>query len=219
VLSADPSSTSPQQLRGKAVGITRFGGLPHVAARLALGAWGLDAEGDVQYLQMGGVPEILAGMQQGVVVGGAYAPPTNIRAQKLGFRVLGDLGKMGIPYQSGVLVGTLPYAEARPEAVRRVVMALLEGIKLSLTDDEAMRAAIVKYTRLDDPEMLAETVNSYRDVVQKVPYPSHEGLQTVLNLLAEDDPRARTVRPEDVVHTSALAQLEREGFLRQLYGE
>jgi NitT/TauT family transport system substrate-binding protein len=215
----DPSITRPEQLRGKTIGITRFGGLPHVAARLALSAWGLDPASDVSYLQLPGTPEILAAMQQGIVAGGAYAPPTNLRAQRLGFRVLGDLNAMGIPYQSGVLVATPAYVEANPEAARRVIRALSEAIKVSLTDDEAARAAIAKYTRTDDDDLIAEALRSYRAGVQRIPYPSSEGLQTVLDFLAEDDPRVRAVRPQDVVNTALLEQVEREGFFRQLYGE
>ena len=219
VFMVDPSITRPEQLRGQTIGITRFGGLPHVAARLALTAWGMDPVADVSYLQMGGTPEILAAMQQGLVIGGAYAPPTNLRAQQLGFRVLGDLNTMGIPYQSGVLVSTESYVEANPEAVRRAIRGLLEGIKVSLTDDAATLAAMAKYTRTEDTETLAEALRSYRSGVQKYPYPTAEGLQTVLSFLAEEDSRARGVRLQDFVNTAALEQLDREGFLRELWGE
>jgi NitT/TauT family transport system substrate-binding protein len=214
-----PSITSPEQLRGQTIGITRFGGQPHVAARLALKAWGLDPDADVQYLQLGGVAEIMAATQSGTVAGGVYSPPTNVRAQKLGLRMLGDLGQMGIPYQGSVLVGLQPYLDANPEVVRRFERALLEGIKLSLTDDAATYAALAKFTRTEDPELLDATIAYYRSVVQRVPYPTLEGLQTVLDDLAETDPRARTIQPGDVVDTTVLEQLDREGYLKQLYGE
>src|SRR5918911_1318310 len=140
----DPAITTPEQLRGKAVGITKFGAQSHSGARLALRKWGLNPDSDVQYLQLGGVPEILAGMESGAVQGGVYTPPTNVRARKLGFRVLGDLGQMGIPFQGTGLIGLQPYLEANPEVVRRAVKALGEGIKLYLTDDEASRVALGK---------------------------------------------------------------------------
>ncbi|HLH26217.1 MAG TPA: ABC transporter substrate-binding protein [Chloroflexota bacterium] len=213
----DPSITSPEQLRGKPVGITRFGGQPHVAARLALKKWGLDPDRDVQYLQLGGTPEILAAMQSGTVVGGAFAPPTNVRAQRLGFRVLGDLGQMDIPYQAGVLAGMQSYLEANPEATRRFVQAMLDAIQVSLTDDASTYAVLAKYTRTDDPDLLHTTIDYYRQVVSRVPYPTLEGLQTVLDDLAESDPRARTVRPEQLVNTTALEQLDRAGYIQRLY--
>jgi hypothetical protein len=109
--------------------------------------------------------------------------------------------------------------EANPEVIRRMVRVFLESLKISLTDDEAMRAAMGKYSQIDDPEMLAEAITRYRSHAQKVPYPTPEGMQTILNLLGEEDPRARTIRPQDLINTAALEQLEREGYLKQLWGE
>lgn len=215
----EPSITRPEQLRGKPIGISRLGGQPHIAARLALRQWGLNPDTDVQYLQLGGVPEILAGMQSGAVVGGVFTPPTNLRAQRLGYRVLGDLGQMHIPYQSTVVIGQQPWVEAHPEATRRFLRAVVEGIKVYLTDDEASRAALAKYTRTDDPALLDETIAYYRTIVERRPYPTLAGLQTVLDEIAAADPRARTVKPEDVVNTAPLAELDASGFIARLYEE
>lgn len=215
----DPSITSPEQLRGKAVGITRFGGQPHTAARMALRYWGLDPENDVQYLQLGGVPEIMAGMQQGVVVGGAFSPPTNVRAQRLGFRQLGDIAQMGLPYQGECLVALQPYLEANPDVARAVMLSVLEGMKLSLTDEPTTLEVMGKYTKLEEPELLQATLAHYRTVVKRQPYPTPEGLQMLIDLQAETDPRARAIQPQELINTTALQQLEREGVFKQLWGE
>jgi NitT/TauT family transport system substrate-binding protein len=213
----DPAITAPEQLRGKAIGITRFGAQPHIGARLALKKWGLDPATDVQYLQLGGVPEILGAMRTGAVVGGALSLPTNVVAQRLGFRVLGDVSRMDIPYQASTMTSLQPYLEANPDVARRMTRTLLEGIKLSLEDETAARAAVATYTRLDDAEMLDATMETYRNTVQRIPYPSVEGLQTILDELAESDPRAHAVQPERLVNTTALDELSREGFVEQLY--
>jgi NitT/TauT family transport system substrate-binding protein len=215
----DQSIARPEDLKGKLIGISRFGGQPHVGARLALKKWGLDPNNDVQYLQLGGVAEILAGMQTGAVVGGVFSPPTNVRAQRLGFRVLGDLAQMDVGYQSDVLVSMQPYIEANPEVVRRVVRALVEAIKVAQTDDALAVSAMSKYTRIEEQDILSETVAYIRSVLKRAPYPSLTALQNHLDEVAETDPRAREVRPPQLVNTTALEQLEREGFIKQLYGE
>ena len=214
----DPSITNPAQLRGKPIGISRLGTQAHVSARLALKKWGIEPD-EVQFVQLGGVPEILAGMQAGAVVGGAFSPPTNIRARQAGFHALGDLAQMGIPYQSTGLVALQPYVDANPEASRRVVRALLEGIKLLHTDDAATRAALGKVTQTDDVAVLDETIAYYRELTPRAPYPTLEGLQTGLDDLAETNPAARALQPRQLVNTSILEALEREGFLKQLYGD
>ena len=215
----DPSITSPEQLRGKPLGITRFGGQPHVGARLALKKWGLNPDTDVQWQQLGEVQGILAGMQQGIVVGGSFSPPTNVQARRLGFRMLGDLSQMDITYQSSVLVGMQPYVEGNPEVVRRFARAIVEAIKVSLTDEATTRAALGKVTRLDDAELLDEALDYYRRVVARSPYPAPEGLQTVLDDLAEQEPQVRSIRPQEFINTAALEQIDREGFIKQVWGE
>jgi NitT/TauT family transport system substrate-binding protein len=217
VFMVQPSITSPEQLRGQIIGITRFGGQPHTAVRLALRGWGLDPDNDVQYLQLGGVAEIMAATLSGQVAGGSYSPPTNVQARKEGLRVLSDPARTGLPYPGSILEALQPYLEANPQAVRRVVQAMLEGIKVSAEDDAATYATLAKYTKTDDRELLAATVDFYRSILDKVPYQRPEGVQTVLDDLAENDPRAASTRPEELVNTDALAQLDREGFLKQLY--
>ena len=64
---------------------------------------------------------------------------------------------------------------------------------------------------------LAATVVFYRSILDKAPYQRPEAVQTVLDDAAESDPRAATIRPEELINTDALAQLDREGFLKQLY--
>jgi len=44
-------------------------------------------------------------------------------------------------------------------------------------------------------------------------------VQIVLDDMTLSDPRARAVRPNELVNTTALEQLEREGFLERLYGQ
>ena len=218
VFIAVPSITSPEQLRGQAIGITRFGGLPHVAARLALKHWGLDPTNDVQYLQLGGTPEIVAAMQAGAVVGGAMTPPTNLPARKLGFRRARRPGPDGHSLPGGRGFGLQPYLAANPEVTRRLVRALLEGVKIALTDD-THAASLSKFTKLDDPELLSETIPYLRRVMHREGYPTMAGLQSLLDDIAESDPRARDVRPEQLVDTSVLDEVLETGFLKQLYGE
>ena len=219
VFVVNPRITRPEQLRGETLGITRFGAQPHVAARLALKHWGLDPDSDVHYLQLGGPPQIVAAMQSGVVAGAALALPTSVRARQLGFRELGDVGQMGVEYQADAFVGVQSYVDGNPEVVRRMVRALLGGIKLSLTDDAAARAALVKYTQLEEPELIDETIAHSRAIMRRDGRPSLAGLQAILNDLAETDPRARTIRPEQLVNLAAIQQAEADGFLKQLYGE
>jgi hypothetical protein len=82
-----------------------------------------------------------------------------------------------------------------------------------------MHEAVAKYTRTDDLESLDEAIAYYRSVVQRIPYPTLGGIQTILDDLAQSDAAARAVQPGQMVNTAALEQLEREGLFRQVYGD
>jgi NitT/TauT family transport system substrate-binding protein len=71
-----PDISSPQDLRGKTFGVSRFGSLTDLGLRKAVGEFGLDANKDIKMIQTGGVPEILLFMQQGVIKGGLISSPT-----------------------------------------------------------------------------------------------------------------------------------------------
>jgi len=66
-LFVQPSIKRHEDLKGKALGITRYGASTDVSLRAFLKKYRLERERDVKILQMGGQPEILAGMQAGVV--------------------------------------------------------------------------------------------------------------------------------------------------------
>jgi hypothetical protein len=129
------------------------------------------------------------------------------------------VSRMDIPYQASTMTSLQPYLEANPEVARRMARALMQGIKVSLDDETTARAAVAKYTQVDDAEMLDTTMEFYRRTVEKIPYPSLEALQTILDDLAESEPRARSVQPRELINTTALEQLEREGFMKQLWGQ
>ena len=63
------SIRSPEDLKGKSIGISRFGSVSDVAARELLKGLGLRPMEDVKILQVGGASERAAGFSRGVIAG------------------------------------------------------------------------------------------------------------------------------------------------------
>jgi hypothetical protein len=88
------------------------------------------------------------------------------------------------------------------------------------TDKEATIKALSHYMGSGlDRETLEK---SYENVMTetmypKKQYPSLEGLKTVLNDIAERDPRAKTAKPEQFVDMSFIRELDQSGFIDALY--
>lgn len=202
----------PQDLRGKKLGITTFGSATDLALRLALKHWGLKPEGDVNILQIRGVPEILSAMQSGVIQGGTVSPPTNMMAIKAGFRELAYLPKLGISFQHTTLSTTRRQLASNRELALKVMRSYGLAIRRIKTDKPFALKVLAKYFRTNDQEVLDYTYNTGFPLFQEIPYPTLQGIQSMLDFLGEKDPKARQAKPGEFVDTSLLEEIEKAGL-------
>lgn len=209
-LMVDPRISSPAQLKGKRIGITRFGSSTDFLARAALRRWGISPE-EVTILQFGGIPEILAALKVGAVQAGAMGPPLHTQARKAGFTQLVDLGEL-TPYQTGVLTTSRAYIAANEAGVRDLIAAFIEAIRFAKANRAETLRIVGRFTRTTDREELEEGYNVF--VVkqfQDIPRVSLAGIQAVLDELATRNPRARGARPEQFVDLRFLKPYEAGG--------
>lgn len=215
-----PEIKTLEGLKGKKIGISRFGTSDDFLLRYALTQWNLRADRDVAMIQLGGSLEILAGLSSGSVDGGLLSSPLHLRAAKLGFSLLADLSTAGIDYQGAGAVTTRSFVRENPDVVRRYVRAYVEGLHRLKTDKNFSVKVLAKYTRINEPETLEETYQHYAlRVMPKIPYPTAKGIQTVLDEIALRNPKAKTLSPANFTDVTFLKELEQSGFIKTLYGE
>src|SRR5215467_12022144 len=94
-----PEIKTPEDLKGKKLGISRFGALSETAVGIFLDRHGLKRGTDVAILQLGGLPEIITAMEKGSIDAGFASPPNSSRAKRLGMRELFDIDTLGIELQ------------------------------------------------------------------------------------------------------------------------
>ncbi|MBI1893671.1 MAG: ABC transporter substrate-binding protein [Candidatus Rokubacteria bacterium] len=208
---------SVAELKGKRIGITRIGSSTHTATLVALGNAGLKP-GDYQVLPLMEVPNILTALIAGQIDAGIVSPPTNSRARRSGFNELVNLAREGPEYPSVGLATTRSYIKANEETVARFVRSYAEAIHLFKTSKPAAIRVLQRYTKVTDPEVLEDTHTQFRDYLESIPEVSRKGLATLLNELAEKEPKARQAKPEDFLDTRFIAALEKEGFFQKLWG-
>lgn len=219
-LMVKPEIKSPQDLKGRRLGITRFGTSDDFVMRYILMKWGLKPDRDVTLLQMGGSQETLAGMVAGRIDGGSLSAPLNLKAQQRGFQMLVDSSALGLEYQGAGVVTTRSYVRDKPEVIRRYLRAYVEGLHRLKTDRDFSLNVLAKYTRTTERDMLEETYRHYAlDVMPRVPYPTLKGIQTVLTEMGAQNPRARDLAPASLVDLTYLKELEASGFIAALYGD
>ncbi len=210
--------TRPDQFKGKAVGVTRYGSATDFAMRYALDKYGIDANKEVAVLQLGNQPAQLAALEAGKVQGAMLSMPTSVRAKKLGFPMLADLQMLGLEYQHTSIATSRALLKSKPELARDFMRAYVEGIHYAKTHRRESIEIIAKYLRTDDKEVLDDTYDSIiQTLVPEKPYPTLKGIQIILREFGSKDPAARSARPEQFVDTTILKELESSGFIDKLY--
>jgi NitT/TauT family transport system substrate-binding protein len=213
-----PEIRDYSDLRGKRLGITRLGASTDAAARFALTKWGLRPDEDVTILQMGGVPEILAGMHSGAVQAGVLSSPTNLHARQAGFHELADLGTIGLDYPQTAIGTTRSFLRTNEDVVRRFLRATVEAVHVMKTDPERSKAVFGKWTDTTDPTMLEGAYRAYVDKTESVPYIKPAAMQLAVDEVAQTDPRAASARLEEFMDNRYVEELESSGFVRQVLG-
>ncbi len=209
-----PGIETVEDLRGKTIGVTNLKAISDTAARLAMRHVGLEPDVDVFTRRTGGLAESLAGIETGTLDAASISVPVVFEARKRGYHELLSLAAMRIPFLIGAIGATKAVLAERPELGERYLRAIAEGVSRLKTDRDFAMDVIGKYTNLEDPELLGATVDYYRPLWPLDPYPERDTVQAVLD--EEDNPAARTTRPEDVTDTRFAEALRQSGFLDRL---
>ena len=212
-----PDISKPEDLKGKKLGVSRFGAFSDTVLRYALKKWGLEVGKDITILQTGGIPEILAAMKAGLVSGGPLSPPTDLKARREGYKELVDLGQI-LDYPQTCIAASRRYVQSSREEVRGYIKVAIEAVHLMYTNKDLATRVFGKYSRTTDKEILEAAYHTYLDKTDKVPYIKPSAVKLAIDLLAEQDPRFKTARPEDFIDNSIVREIEESGFVKELYG-
>ena len=216
-LVARPEIKTPAELRGKRVGVSRFGAGADRATRLLLSKLGLNPEKDVVLVQVGGTPTRLAALAANTIDATIVEPPDHKRAQDAGMRVLANMEEMNVPFQHTGLVTSRAQLAKSPDVSRRVMKSFVEGIHLATVNPEIAKQAFRKYLRLQQEREQDDAYQVLRSFLPRKPYPTIEGFKAVLAELAEQLPAAKSADPKDFVDTRFLEELDRSGYIDGLY--
>ncbi len=210
---AGPSITAIKQLKGKRVAVSRFGSGSHFQTNLALKDGGLDPEKDVTVLQIGNSAARMAAILGGTVDGTIMAADFVPKAKKAGFNILADLAdtKIEYPFLSVHMLGS--YTDRNLRIVKAVIKGMSESIRALQSDPVVAKAAIRAALRTDDVETIDYALLRSVQVLDRRPFPTQAGIQTVLDELGKEA-KGKNWKFDDFVDLRALRELEKEGFFK-----
>jgi NitT/TauT family transport system substrate-binding protein len=213
-----PEIRTVADLKGKRLGITRFGTVTDSMSRLLVGRLGLDPDKDVSYVQVGDVPVLLASLSTGRIIDGAIIqPPYYLKVVASGMHVLVNMQEMDIPVQQTGLNTTQKFIAKSPDMVRRVVKSVIEGIHLMRTNPTVAKRALSKRMQIKDEKEIEDTYQLLKSFVQIKPYPTLDGFKTIFEDLAKRVPAAKNANAKDYIDTRFIDELDKSGYIDRLY--
>jgi len=129
-LMAKPQMKAVQDLKGKIIGISSFGGATEVSTRLGLRHYGLDPERDVTMILIGTENVRVAALNSGSIDATVAVPPSHLLLKQKGFNMLISLADVAELPANGFTTTEKTLRDKR-EQVKRLLRALTRGLAFS----------------------------------------------------------------------------------------
>jgi ABC-type nitrate/sulfonate/bicarbonate transport system substrate-binding protein len=214
-LYARPEVKDIANLQGKVVGIMSKGASSEHAVIALLQRYNLQPGKDVKFIYLGGVREVVAALDRGIVSAGVLSSPTTLMARRLGQKELVNIATLNLPYMHSGVATRRTFARQQPERVKAYLRAYIAAIKIANEDAETSKRALARYLVTNDSAILDEAYQTFRGIFPRVPYVTEEYIKSVL--VVSDNPKAAGANPKDFFDTRFLKEIEDSGFVQELY--
>ena len=212
------SIKNAQDLKGKTVGISRFGSASDVAARFLVRSLGLTPMQEVPILQVGGATERAAAFRAGKIAGFPAPPGIVALAQGMPLRVLADMADLPTRFEFPFICSATARSllTSSPDTVKRVTMALIEATHFFKTHKTESERIIAKFSKQTNERFLNDSWTAISKLYEKVPLVTKEGTAIQFKEATAKKP-APNLKPEDLYDDRIVQELERSGFIDRVY--
>jgi NitT/TauT family transport system substrate-binding protein len=209
---------SIQDLRGKAVGVARFGSNPDFATRVLLRRNGIDPERDVTILQVGNTPDRVAALQAGGIQAALLSPDALPIMTREGYPDLADMSKTDILYPFQAVTTSRAFMEKNPGAAERYLRAIYRGIKLFRDEPALAQQALAAQSAEMDKETLQALWETYRNAFTTDLTPDPQTFTLLIEVLAQESPEMANAAPDRYIDLGPIQRVNATGFPQQLFG-
>jgi NitT/TauT family transport system substrate-binding protein len=219
-LMASRQIKTPQDLRGKRIGVSSIIGTTWLNSMLALEQLGLEAKRDnIVFLQTGDPVTMGQALESGRIDAAVLDPVTSRGLSGKGFPLLVDLLKANVAFPGLGLGVTGGYLEKDTATAEKVVTALMEGLAFVLqpANKPVVLKSLMKNMRMNDQAAAEEGYQDQMATLTRKPYPSLEGLRNAQRLMAQQNPKIGAIKVEDIAEPRFIKKLDESGFIDKLY--
>jgi len=203
-----PETNRVEELRGKTLGVSRFGSTTDNLTRILLRRVGL--ENAVNVRQLGGTLEVGLAFRHRQIDGAVLA---TLRTDAP-HRILSELAESGIQYSMGQLVVSRDFQRRSPDTLEKILRAYIEGVAVLRDPNQRERVlkTVARYTRLKETKAIEEIYNDAFKYVDRVPRVDADAVSTTLEFMGK-----KGLPIETFADNSIIDRLVREGFINQVY--
>jgi ABC-type nitrate/sulfonate/bicarbonate transport system substrate-binding protein len=208
-----PEIKDIKQLKGKKVGIIRFGGISELMVRYLFQKIGLDADKDIAIIQVGQARFVA--MEKGAIDATVLASAESAYAKRNGFRVL-DMPTL--PFFGSTIVTTPALAAKRSDVMMRYMRGYLDGVRFFLNDREKSMQYLGDLLRTKDRDMIDLAYKNHpQHQMGRKPYPDMAAVKATIDVMSVREPAVKKLKAEELFNLSYLKQLDQSGYIDQLY--
>ena len=178
---------------------------------------------DFQLIQLDSSPAMFASLEKGGCDAAVLTMPSFFVAEERGFRTLADPADMDIYYLQNTVDSTRSYLRANRSQAVRFVKGLIEGIAYFKKYKKESLDVLQKKLRIQSSQEknIRYLEASYNLLATKyynqVPYATPKAIETSLEFIAAEDPKAKNADAKLFVDDSIVREIETSGFIKQLY--
>ena len=214
---AKPDIKKPEDLKGKKLGVSRLGSNSHYFVIQALRKYGMEPA-EVNFIQTGGQVENLMALFNGAVDAATMTGPSGgTKAIAQGFRYVVYGPDLQIPFAAATLVTRRSLITKRGPVVEKFVRIMAEAIKIMFADKELTYKVLGKQLRISDRKVLDAAYDEEIKVMEPRLEFKTEAFQAILDETAKVDPRAKKIKPQDLIDRRYVDGLEKSGFFDKLW--
>jgi ABC-type nitrate/sulfonate/bicarbonate transport system substrate-binding protein len=218
-LVASPNFKTAEQPRGKRFGIQSIGGSTWMHTILGLEHVGLDVKRDnINLLVIGDSVLIGQSLEAGRIDAAVLDGALVRRLKSKGFNIIADMTPANIPMLNQAIVVSQEFSQKRAEVAEKILMALVESLAYTLSpaNKSVVAKTMMRRFRIDDPAIAEEGYQDLLTSIERKPMPSLEALRNIRRLMAAQNPKAASVKVEDLIDARLIRKLDENGYMDKM---
>jgi ABC-type nitrate/sulfonate/bicarbonate transport system substrate-binding protein len=205
---------TPNDLKGKQIGVASLAGGNWMYTMLAFDHWGIDPKRDnITFRIIGNTGVRAQSIATGIIAGSMMGYTFAAHLRRDGYPILADVADLNIPFQDTALYTRKSFVAQHPETVENVIRALFDALVFiqEPANKNAVLRDLAQWLRLSKTEDALEGYEFMRKMYTRRIYPTVDGIRNAIRVIGMTNEKFRGLKAEELVDDRIVRKLEKEG--------